>query len=117
MEAAAHIRQQQEQVCEDGNGEEGNGDRGREEMLRRECRRGGLGKSGVGKRGVVKRGPFTYYISEILYHIREIGYSYGHRKYFKGSSNGEFLEYKISALSWHCHEEHPDNFDLIIFKL
>ena len=41
----------------------------------------------------------------------------GHRKCFKGNGNREFLEFKKSALSWHCHEEHPDNFDLRIFKL
>ena len=41
----------------------------------------------------------------------------GQRKCFKGNSNVEFLEYKKSALSWHCHEEHPDNFDPGIFKL
>ena len=41
----------------------------------------------------------------------------GHRKCFKGNSNGEFLEYKKSSLSWHYHEEHPDNFDLIIYQI
>ena len=41
----------------------------------------------------------------------------GHRKSFKRQSNGEVLDYKKSALSWHCQEEHPQNFDLKNFKI
>ena len=41
----------------------------------------------------------------------------GHRKCFKANSQGEFLSYKKSALSWHCHEEHPEHMDLTVFRL
>ena len=41
----------------------------------------------------------------------------GHRDCFKKNNKGEFTKCRKSALSWHCHEEHPDQCDLKMFKI